>query len=74
MGLAAVLHDREAGRLAKDARVGTVLCGANVDSDMFAAVLAHRPADSLSKDCAVGVFHEDSLNRTHDELERCESE
>jgi hypothetical protein len=30
--------------------VGTVLCGANVDSDMFAAVLAHRPVGNVLDD------------------------
>jgi threonine dehydratase len=40
MGLGALLQDRANGRIAAGARVGTVLCGANVDSDVFAAVLA----------------------------------
>ena len=36
IGLGALLKDREHG----GARVGTVLCGGNVDSDVFAAILA----------------------------------
>jgi threonine dehydratase len=36
IGLAALLKDREMG----GSRVGTVLCGGNVDSDVFAGVLA----------------------------------
>jgi threonine dehydratase len=35
IGLAALLKDREAG----GTRVGTVLCGGNVDSDVFAEIL-----------------------------------
>jgi threonine dehydratase len=35
IGLAALLKDRERG----GGRVGTVLCGGNVDSDVFARVL-----------------------------------
>jgi threonine dehydratase len=35
IGLAALLQDRRSG----GARVGTVLCGGNVDSDVFARVL-----------------------------------
>jgi threonine dehydratase len=50
MGLAALLQDRANGRIAEGARVGTVLCGANVDSDMFAAVLAHRPVGHILDD------------------------
>jgi threonine dehydratase len=37
IGLAALLKDPLRG----SARVGTVLCGGNVDSDVFARVLAH---------------------------------
>jgi threonine dehydratase len=43
MGLAALLQDRASGRVAENARVGTVLCGGNVDSDLFAAVLGRGP-------------------------------
>jgi threonine dehydratase len=43
MGLGALLQDRASGKVAEGARVGTVLCGANVDSDLFAAVLARQP-------------------------------
>ncbi len=38
IGLAALLKDR----CAIGSRVGTVLCGGNVDSDVFAQVLAKR--------------------------------
>jgi threonine dehydratase len=40
IGLGALLQDRASGRLVQGARVGTVLCGGNVDSDVFAAVLS----------------------------------
>ncbi len=39
IGLAALLQDQAAGRIAKGNRVATILCGGNVDSDVFAAVL-----------------------------------
>lgn len=40
LGLAAVLKDRSAGITASYARLGTVLCGGNVDTEVFAKVLA----------------------------------
>lgn len=42
IGLAALLQDQAAGRIAKGQRVATVLCGGNVDSDVFAAILNRR--------------------------------
>jgi len=41
IGLAALLQDRATGVTASGSRLGTVLCGGNVDSDVFAAVLAN---------------------------------
>jgi threonine dehydratase len=38
-GLAALLKDRSTGNTIGGSRLGTVLCGGNVDSDVFAAVL-----------------------------------
>jgi threonine dehydratase len=38
-GLAALLKDRSAGNTIGGSRLGTVLCGGNVDSDVFAGVL-----------------------------------
>ncbi len=42
IGLAALLEDQTAGHMAKGQRVATVLCGGNVDSDIFAAVLSRH--------------------------------
>ena len=40
LGLAALLKDRAARVTAGNSRLGTVLCGGNVDSDVFARILA----------------------------------
>jgi threonine dehydratase len=39
IGLAALLKERQSGATSGKARLGTVLCGGNVDSDRFAAIL-----------------------------------
>lgn len=44
IGLAALLKDRRAGVTASGSRLGTVLCGGNVDSDLFAQVLGKAAA------------------------------
>ena len=41
IGLAALLKDREKGVTGSGTRLGTVLCGGNVDSDVFAEILRH---------------------------------
>jgi threonine dehydratase len=48
LGLAALLKDRKAGVTAANSRLGTVLCGGNVDSDFFAKVLATGAAGASS--------------------------
>jgi threonine dehydratase len=42
IGLAALLHDRAHSVTPKGSRLGTTLCGGNVDSDVFAAVLSGK--------------------------------
>jgi len=47
LGLAALLKDRAAGVTAANSRLGTVLCGGNVDSDIFAGILGSQTEGSF---------------------------
>jgi threonine dehydratase len=46
IGLAALLKDRRAGITASGSRLGTVLCGGNVDTNLFAAILGRATANA----------------------------